>query len=619
MEKLRAVWMWLCYSISYDVEGYLGFSPKLYRVDDVLETRRGVCSGYARLCKEMCREIGIQCMEVSGFSRGAECSDNDSFHRTKSNHMWNAVELDGQWYLLDACWGAGTVDLQKRMFIQSYDDFFFLTDPEDFINTHWPDDPSWQLLALTVTFEDFEQRIFKTSEFFKLHLFTISPNTFHLTAEGGEVEVTLGCLSQTEFSYKIFKLLNSNRSLVDKTFGILTMYESSMHLRFFPPSVGLFELMIFAKPSDAQVPYKWVCSYHINCLQPKHPLGLPDNPFHFWGLHPKSKELGLTSCSNPMKDIIVAENGALNFTFETSRALLAMFQLIHPELSEPLGKKCLVSQMEESQLGCHLLLPFWGYYRLSLFVKDQEKDHFQNVSNLFINCKSPINHNELFPPNLSIHCGPGTNTKQKGLTNPSHTCPIISTTSGKCNITFHTLWDLDIFTVLENSRLNTILQPLDGYCFITHLDHKISMTVHLPEKGHYKLGIFTKREEGDDYSHACDYVIRCFSHDHLLPFPKVYKAWGRGCILLQPRYGLLQAERWEKFRVKIPGAYKVLVIGPVKSELQLTKNKIWEGKVFTGTPGSVIKIAVKFTLDSTAMDIVMSFKSQNNTENESSG
>ncbi|XP_040191447.1 kyphoscoliosis peptidase-like [Rana temporaria] len=618
LEKLRAIWIWLCHNISYDIEGFLGRSPKLYRVEDVLESRKGVCAGYAGLCKAMCREIGIQCLEITGFSRGAENSNNDSFHRTKSNHMWNAVELAGQWYLLDACWGAGTVDFEKGVFIPSYDDFFFLTDPEDFINTHWPDDPNWQLLQSVVSFEDFEQRIFKTSEFFRLRLFTISPNVFYLSTENGEVKVSLGCVSPLEFSYKIFKLLNNSRSQVDKSFGILTVHESSMTLHFYPPSAGQFELMVFAKPSEAKDPYKWVCSYQIDCPQPKHPLGLPENPFHFWGLHPGSKDLGVTNCSL-REDLIFAENGGLTFTFETSRPLLAMFQLIQPELSETFSKKCLVSQRQDNQLGCHLLLPFWGYYRLSLFVKGQEGDNFQNAANMFINCKNPINHNELFPPNLSVHCGPGTNSKQNGLTSPSHVCPIINTTTGKCNITFHTLWDLEILTSLENNRPNNSLHSLDRYCFITHLEHKISLTVHLPESGHYKLSIFTKRKENEDYCHACDYVIQCASTNRLLPFPKVYNAWGHGCILLQPRYGLLHAESWENFRLKIPGACKVLVIGPVKTELTLTKNKIWEGKVFTGTPGTLLKIAVKFTPNATTMDIVMSFKTQIILDNESSG
>ncbi|CAN2388355.1 Transglutaminase-like superfamily, partial [Pristimantis euphronides] len=613
IEKLRAIWVWLCHNISYDVEGFLGDSQKLYRTEDVLEKKRGVCAGYAGVCKDMCRETGIRCREISGSSRGADSCDSVSFHRTKSNHMWNAVELAGQWYLLDACWGAGTVDLQQRIFIPRHEDFFFLTDPEDFIETHWPDDPTWQLLQPTVSFEDFEQKVFKTSEFFRFQLFLISPKVFYLSTDDGEVKISLGCSHPMEYSYKIYKLFDNRRTFVEKTFGILTIQESLMTLRVFPPLHGHYELMIFARPVDAEYPYKWVCSYQIDCPQSKTSLKLPDNPYHVWGLNHKAKDFGVIGY-NSSEDLIMTETSSLKLTFKTSRSLVATFQLAHPEMLEDFSRRCLVSQIEDNQLRCYLLLPFHGYYRLSLFVKDHETKSFQNAVNVLIKCKNPINHNELFPPNLSVHCGPGINSKHYGLTNPSHTSPIITTTTGRCNITFHTLWDLDLYPVLENNRVVNGLRSLDRHCFLTHVDHKISLTVHLPESGHYKLSIFTKRrdvQEALEFSHACDYVIDCYSNKRLLPFPKVYSAWGHGCTLLQPRVGLLPVESWEVFRLKIPGAWKVVVIGPMKTELQLTKNKIWEGKVFTGTAGSIIKVAVKATPNAATMDIVMSFKTQN--------
>ncbi|XP_066429015.1 kyphoscoliosis peptidase-like [Eleutherodactylus coqui] len=613
IDKVRAIWIWLCHNISYDVEGFLGNSEKLYRTEDVLQRRRGVCAGYAALCAHMCREAGIRCREIPGFSRGADSCDSGSFHRTKSNHMWNAVELAGDWYLLDACWGAGTVDLQNRIFIPRYEDFFFLTDPEDFIETHWPDDPTWQLLEPTVSFEDFEQKIFKTSEFFRFQLFIISPQVFYLRTEDGEVKITLGCSHPMEYSYKIYKLFENSRSFVEKTFGILTIQESFMSLRVFPPLVGQYELMIFARPVDAEYSYKWVCSYQIDCPQPKTSLKLPENPYHFWGLNHKAKDFGVNGY-NFEEDLIKAETGSLKVTFKTSRPLLATFQLAHPDLSEAFSRRCLVSQIEDNQLGCCLLLPFRGSYRLSLFVKDLETDNFQNVANVLIKCKNPINHNELFPPNLGVHCGPGTNSRCHGLTNPSHTSPIITTTTGKCNITFHTLWDLELYPVLETSKAVNGLCSLDRHSFLTYVDRKISLTVHLPGSGRYKLSIFTKHQgvqEAQEFSHACDYVIDCYSNKSLLPFPKVYSAWGHGCALLQPRVGLLPADSWEIFRVRLPSACKVIVIGPVKTELQLTKNKIWEGKVFTGTAGSIIKIAVKVVANSPTMDIAMSFKTQN--------
>ncbi|MEE6508753.1 hypothetical protein FKM82_022838 [Ascaphus truei] len=559
----------------------------------------------------MFREVGLKCREVAGYSRGTEYNEGQSRQRTKSNHMWNAVELDNEWYLLDACWGAGTVDLQKRISIPSYDDFYFLTDPDDFVETHWPDDPSWQLLQPTVSFEDFEQNIFKTSEFFSLRLFIISPKVSFLRTEYGDCTVSLGCSHPMEFSYKIYKMCDNDRSFVEKTHGILTMHENSMTLRVIPPTQGLFELKIFARPTDSEDLYRWVCSYQIECLKAKCSDELPENPFHFWGLHQRGGDLGVSGY-NFGGDLIVAESGSLNLTFKTSRPLLAMYELAHKELTMPFSKKCFTSHIEEKQLSCHVLFPFHGYYRLSLFVKDLGGEHLKNAANLLIQCSSPVNHNELFPSDLSIHCGAGVNSKLNGLSNPSHLFPIINTKMGKCNITFHTLPGIDVFIVLGTDKVQNNLYSLDRYSLITHLERKISISVLLPESGHYKLSIFARDRDDKEFSHVCDYVIRCFSDNHWLPFPKVYSAWRQGCILLQPRSGLLTEESWVDFRVKIPGACKVVVISLAKTELQLGKNKIWEGKVFTGPAGTVLKLAVKFTQNSTTMAIVMSFKAQRN-------
>lgn len=65
----------------------------------------------------LCREAGLTCIEVSGYGRSAGYSQGQTCLQQKSNHMWNAVELEGQWFLLDVCWGAGLVDVEKRQFI----------------------------------------------------------------------------------------------------------------------------------------------------------------------------------------------------------------------------------------------------------------------------------------------------------------------------------------------------------------------------------------------------------------------------------------------------------------------------------------------------------------------
>ena len=64
------------------------------------------------------RVVGIKCEEVSGHGKGIGFRQGQTFQNTKSSHMWNAVNLQGHWYLLDSCWGAGSVDMDNKAFIK---------------------------------------------------------------------------------------------------------------------------------------------------------------------------------------------------------------------------------------------------------------------------------------------------------------------------------------------------------------------------------------------------------------------------------------------------------------------------------------------------------------------
>lgn len=157
------------------------------------------------------REVGIECQEVPGHSKGIGYRQGQSLKNVKSDHLWNAVLLGGQWFLLDACWGAGRVDMEHKSFVkrfeethvfihgaenqprvysqtcslhlsppQRFDDFYFLTDPEEFIYTHFPDEEKWQLLDAPIPLEEFEKRVFKTSAFFNMGLRLIHPHHAHI-------------------------------------------------------------------------------------------------------------------------------------------------------------------------------------------------------------------------------------------------------------------------------------------------------------------------------------------------------------------------------------------------------------------------------------------------------
>ena len=71
----------------------------------------------------------------------------------ESNHEYNAVKLNNQWYPIDLTWGAG--HLKDKKFVKSYNEFYFMTNPELLIKTHFPEDDKWQLTKRKYTFEEF--------------------------------------------------------------------------------------------------------------------------------------------------------------------------------------------------------------------------------------------------------------------------------------------------------------------------------------------------------------------------------------------------------------------------------------------------------------------------------
>lgn len=75
-------------------------------------------------------------------------------------------------------------DLTKSLYLSLYqhrfDDFYFLTDPDEFVHSHFPDEKKWQLLDVSISLEEFERRVFKTSAFFSLGLQLIQPRHAHI-------------------------------------------------------------------------------------------------------------------------------------------------------------------------------------------------------------------------------------------------------------------------------------------------------------------------------------------------------------------------------------------------------------------------------------------------------
>src|SRR5262249_10360808 len=95
MARIKVLHDWVADHVRYDVDALR--KPRIPDEDadaeSVFQRRRGVCAGYAALLEALGRAAGLDVRVVS----------NDT-------HAWNAVEIEGRDYSIDATWDAGYVD-----------------------------------------------------------------------------------------------------------------------------------------------------------------------------------------------------------------------------------------------------------------------------------------------------------------------------------------------------------------------------------------------------------------------------------------------------------------------------------------------------------------------------
>jgi hypothetical protein len=140
--------------------------------ETVLQKGEAVCDGYARLFTTLCDYAGICSEIIIGYAKNGTNKPTQKFG---VNHYWNAVMIDGKWYLLDATWASGYISFSRDEFIREYDENYFLTAPEVFIRDHYPDDIRWTLLPDSKTPDEFYRSPFKQKSFIKYHITSFYP------------------------------------------------------------------------------------------------------------------------------------------------------------------------------------------------------------------------------------------------------------------------------------------------------------------------------------------------------------------------------------------------------------------------------------------------------------
>lgn len=156
-EKFRAIFSWMHHNIAYDTQAFFSGNLRPATAESTLQSGLAVCDGYAGLFVTLSHKAGLQqAYRVTGHGKGLgyTAAGRDAVVPPfEGNHAWNAAVMDGEWHLIDPCWGAGAVD--GTSYNPRFAPMWLTSDHVQFGKRHFPEDASYQLLEQPMSWEEY--------------------------------------------------------------------------------------------------------------------------------------------------------------------------------------------------------------------------------------------------------------------------------------------------------------------------------------------------------------------------------------------------------------------------------------------------------------------------------
>ncbi len=521
------------------------------------------------------REAGIACALITGtrkgptYQIGAKVSDDDR------NAEWNAVVVDGEWRPLDIAWACLPAMTDKSFTVvntklqkneeerkrkedteqneennnqidkdpneeedeedekveeddhggrdPNVTEYFFLTDPEKLIYSHFPDEEEWQLIKGTVDWDRFRTMPNLKSHYFVYEMTPAddTPDQYILETVDGEVGIYHNVPEEYYQDLKLTYKLTSHRrrgkggpNLDQYVFFQRMPGKIALKLSF--PTVGRFKLGVFGGLKDSTM-FNMMFAYVIDCNKAKEKCQpLPDAPEIGWGVGQDAEEVGLLPKSHT-EGYIETEDGIVTIVLELKAQLSITHTIHHNEIDDEVIKKHAILRVEEDEVIIDMRLPKKGEYALKIFAAQEgQEGELYNVCNYLIMC---LNRNkpQPFPALHDGKVGKSQVSDEIGVEAISHKTDIIDTQDGTEDIVFSCPGDTELFYEVHhpNKDRKTLLDEVSK----VQDSQQITFMVRLKETGEYAFNIYAKNDKQTQMYHIHTYLIR-YTNDSIEETPQ---------------------------------------------------------------------------------------------------
>jgi len=575
----------------------------------------------------------------------ADYQPGDNVASAKFEGSWTAILINGSWYLADVHWcsksvtgvdpgdwelvddngkAARDVSKPKTKVIYQYDEFYFLTNPEQFIYSHFPKETKWQLLARPVSLEEFTQMAKLEARFFEYKLCLKSHYRCIETAPEGAIEIELDIPPDSVYKF-MYRLWISKRNKNESTYKdkklkqyvFMEVYDGILSCKIEFPVSGKFKLELFCNDSAVSDSYFLVCTYVINVAKAKkNARAYPENSRPQWGPSHDLEAVGLKPISNK-RGMVRLEKGEMEMSFSAEKDVRILPKLHSNNKTADSMKGFVVYWFVDKKFTMNMKFPEAGDYALNLYAKKKENDESDGLPNVCSYLISTEKHAVDTSPFFISGSGQlGANDdfdllRMKAVSQPS--AYVVAPDNGQMDFSFKTPIPCELLAKLILCR-DSEEQFMDGFTLIAKKINRATVTARFPEKGSYKLEMYGKEKSKD----GAFQVVFVYLIDVNQPmsdcyqFPKTYSCWTDGCELSQPDIGSpLFIYKTIPFAVKVPEAHDVAVVHPTTGWTRLKKDRkqMWRGDVSTGSEaGKVIQLCARFAKEPDSYSTLLEFE-----------
>jgi len=592
-----------------------------------------------------CRCAGIETTQVEGYVKHSEYQPGDNAGSEKFKSIWTAILINDTWHLADVHWsskhvsgmdpgewilldynGKGPADVkkEKREINYKYNEFYFLTNPEHFIYSHFPKELEWQLLARPVSLKEFTEMVKLDSQFFEYQLRLDSHRRCVESAPDGFIKIDLRVPPNTEYEF-MYHLWMSTKGKEDaskykdkelKQFVFMEANDGTLSCRIEFPVAGKFKLELFCTDKTVSDTYFRVCTYVINAEKAKKDAThYPADSRPQWGPSYDLKAAGLTPITHE-RGMVKLENGEMEMRFGSDKNVDILPKVHSNTRTADSMKGFVIYWYEDKKICLNMKFPEAGIYALNLYAKEKrgEESNLPNVCSYVISAEEPAEDVSPFFITGSGQLGANDNfhkLRMKAISHPS--AYVEAPENGQIDFLFSTPVPCDLRVVLFLCR-DKKEQKMDGFTFVDKRIDKATVKTRFSEKGNYKLEIYGKEKDKDGSCQLVFVYVVVVSRpmSDCCQFPKTYDCWTDGCELSEPGLGNpLYVYTTVPFAVKIPKAQDVAVVHPADVWTHLTKSgkEMWKGSVDTGSEaGKDIRLCARLSNAPDSFSVMLEFK-----------